>query len=238
MEPTDRTFDTKVPRIHRTKQLGWAGSDPNGHRRVFLMGPKERAAQILVQPLETLVQALATDSDALRSLDSIRRGGCDPASVASKYIWRSGRAQQIVEELFRRAAGSPCERGNLAFSTIAIRGVWVNAPMDTGDPQELGHASRDQVIARRLCAIGAGRCSHAPNQNGREVVCGTRLKARDRGKSRYCEAHLVEKRVSGVSLREQTARNERAEVTKFLHRVGRGLAAIPARRDNRVPFSG
>lgn len=226
MKAAQPSFDTKTPRrVHRTKQP-WVEVEvvldrdgriaeliPGG--KTFELGNKERATQASIRPLMTLTNALARSPEALQQLESIREGE-NPCEVAKNYVWRAGFTREVVAEVFRLAAASPVRDGRVAFCGVAKSAVWVNAPVGEGDAKQWGRAQSDPRIALRLTMIGGGRCSLLEDGE----ACGVKL-AHDRGRQRFCSVH--EQRRANEYRCEILDRNERVEITKFLHRVGRSL---------------
>lgn len=151
------------------------------------------------------------------------------ANTARRYVRRKGRSQEVVMEIFRRAAESTREDTESAFRSLWSRAVWVSSELDENDPKQWGHAGSDPLIARKLAYLGAGRCTYEVNRipgeyssRGAQVrdnhkpadICGVKISSFS-GKTCHCLHHEDH----GSSL----TKNEREQITEFLHRVGRSL---------------
>ena len=214
------SFDGETPRrIHRSRQP-WAGLE---------LGPKERASQARLYPLQQLVLALGSCEIANRRLGLVACGEMDPFQVAKMYVSRSGHTRNVVAEVFRRAAKCGGSSPRMHFSAIAVEGVCVGAALTENESDRWPNSKDYPRAAAMLKLIGTDRCiwtvkrkSGETDHHGRITtsggvdLCG-RSRVDERG-SRWCADHFH----AGRSF----DRNDRESITALLQAAGKALGPV------------
>lgn len=197
------------------------------------LGPGELADWHSRYYLELLVSVMAGDHPALDYVRQIAAGELSSGEVAKLYIWRDSRTRITLGEIFQLAGDrlrldpmlqdvglSSRAAQSAAVIGLASWATWTDGPPVDTDRSDSVHADRTVQVqhARRLMALGSGRCS-ADAATGQ--VCGRKISRAGRGgrNQRYCDrcrADLADGYPGGV---EKADTNHRKAVSDLLRQV-------------------
>lgn len=192
--------------------------------RSLELSPKERADQVRLEPVRRLASVLVGDGAARQAVADLRSGLVTEEELACQYVWRAGYTRDVAAAIFREAARSPSPDPRRAILSLADGCVFVDAPLDEGDPRQWPHTdpSRRVEAAAMLAAMGADRCMKlCPGKAGMKICRA--IVARDGQRRRYCSMHEPR-----TDLARKVDRADRDAITELLRAVGDALE-IPER---------